>query len=75
MEALKWEGPEDSDEEIEDMLEYKDANEERQGVKYSKNGLSSFIDHLMETECPGSQDKNDAWKCKIKSNGMELFLK
>ena len=39
MDYYEWEGPEDSDEEIEEMIQYKTEAEIQAGIKYSKNGL------------------------------------
>ena len=45
-----WDGPEDSDEEIEEMAQFKNAYEEELGIKFSKNGIKEFIDNLVERE-------------------------
>ena len=34
-----WDGPEDSDEEIESMIQYKNEYEIKNNIKLSKNGL------------------------------------
>ena len=39
MERFIWEGPEDSDEEIQELLQYKNDYEDQLGIKYSKNGI------------------------------------
>lgn len=41
---MLWDGPIDSDEEMEEMLPYKSQYEKDMGIKYSKRGLSEFID-------------------------------
>jgi hypothetical protein len=38
-----WDGPEDSDEEIQSMIKYKNPQEEKENVKFSKRGLIDLI--------------------------------
>ena len=44
MSKLMWFGPEDSDEEVEEMAKLKTEWEIESGVKFSKRGLMSFIE-------------------------------
>ena len=39
-----WDGPQDSDEEIEEMICFKNNNENQIDIKFSKNGIKSFIE-------------------------------
>jgi hypothetical protein len=39
-----WDGPEDSDEEIEEMVKYKTQWEIDNGIKYSKKGIIETIE-------------------------------
>jgi len=45
-----WDGTEDSDEEISEMVPFKNKYESDMGVKYSKNGLKKFINEILEKE-------------------------
>ena len=48
-----WDGPEDSDEEIEELNKYKnDFEDEILGIKYSKNGIIQFIEKFLDYESP-----------------------
>ena len=47
---LDWDGPEDSDEEVSEMVQYKNKYEHEMGVKFSKKGLVSFIESLLQRE-------------------------
>lgn len=50
MTELLWYGPEDSDEEIEEMAKYKTPWEIEQGVKFSKRGLIDYIEKNIAFE-------------------------
>ena len=39
-----WDGPEDSDEEVQEMVKYKTQYEINQGIKFSKRGIIDFIE-------------------------------
>ena len=45
-----WDGPEDSDEEIEEMVVFKNEYEKQLGIKFSKNGIKSFVSKMMNEE-------------------------
>ena len=45
-----WDGPEDSDEEIEDMIPLKNKYEKEVGLKFSKNGIIEFIEKFLARE-------------------------
>ena len=47
MTDLAWFGPEDSDEEIEEMAKHKTPWEIEQNVKFSKNGLIEYIEKMI----------------------------
>ena len=42
-----WDGPSDSDEEIECMADLKNDWEKANGVKFSKNGLIEYIENFL----------------------------
>ena len=79
MKDWMWDGPEDSDEEIEDMVPLKNKQEKDLGLKFSKNGIISFIEKFLEHET--KFNTNDpitarAWKEKeVYSPGIKLYLK
>lgn len=50
MTELAWFGPEDSDEEIEEMAKHKTPWEIEQNVKFSKRGLIEYIERMIEYE-------------------------
>jgi len=50
MSMYAWDGPEDSDEEVSEMVPFKAQHEKDMGVKYSKNGLIEFIEAFHEAE-------------------------
>ena len=50
MQDFEWDGPSDSDEEIECMAVLKNQWEIDNGVKFSKNGLIEYIDSFIERE-------------------------
>ena len=57
MDYYIWDGPEDSDEELQDFVPLKNDYEVQMGIKYSKNGIMQFIDNLMSKE--SRQNKQD----------------
>jgi hypothetical protein len=48
MAELAWFGPEDSDEEVEEMAKFKTPWEIENGVKFSKRGLIDYIEKMIE---------------------------
>ena len=53
MSTFQWDGPEDPDEEISELLPFKnDFEESIFGLKYSKNGIVSFIENFFAYESP-----------------------
>ena len=46
----EWDGPEDSDEEIEEMIGMKTPWEMQDGVRYSKRGLIEYIEKMIAQE-------------------------
>ena len=64
MSGYIWDGPADPDEEIADLLPYKNDFENNQlGVKYSKNGIIGFIEKFMAFESP--DNTNDTKNAKL----------
>ena len=59
-----WDGPEDSDEEVAEMLPYKNAYEKELGVKFSKRGIINFVETFLQQE---SAEHNPDWKEKLSS--------
>jgi len=62
---LEWDGPEDSDEEIESLAKLKTDWEIQNNVKFSKNGIISYIESFIEQE---SSQNNKKWEQKLKTN-------
>ena len=50
LQEFEWDGPEDSDEEIQEMAKYKTKYELDQGIKFSKRGIIDFIEKSIENE-------------------------
>lgn len=50
MQDYLWDGPADSDEEIEEMIKYKNQYEKSIDLKFSKNGLINFIEKYMQND-------------------------
>ena len=79
MENYIWNGPEDSDEEIGELVPMKCDYETEWGIKYSKNGLVSFIEQQLKHE--SRQNKEDPknarlWEEKLKvPNGITMSIK
>lgn len=42
-----WDGPEDSDEEIPEMVALKNDQEKEMGIKFSKNGIIEYITSFL----------------------------
>ena len=73
-----WCGPEDSDEEIEELVKYKCDYEKEMGIKYSKNGIIKFVTDQLEYERrDNKQNPKNAklWEEKLKIPGAKMFLK
>lgn len=73
-----WEGPDDSDEEIEELVPYKNQYEKQQGIKFSKNGLVKYIEDMLELESPVNKKnaKNaKLWEKSLNYQGINLFIK
>ena len=78
MTELAWFGPEDSDEEIEEMAKHKTQSEIDQGVKFSKRGLIEYIEKMIALE--SNQNKEDPanaklWEQKLKQPGLTYCIK
>ena len=78
MTELAWFGPEDSDEEIEEMAKHKTQWEIDQGVKFSKKGLIDYIEKMIAYE--SNQNKEDPanaklWEQKLKQPGLTYCIK
>lgn len=78
MTDLLWDGPEDSDEEVEELLPFKTAYEQKQGIKFSKNGIIKYIEEMLAKENPNneSEPKTAAlWENHMKETAFKLHLK
>ena len=75
--ALAWDGPEDSDEEIEEMAKLKTEWEIRNGVKFSKRGIIEYIENFLVQESKANKDPKvaKAWDQKLKVPALTYFLK
>lgn len=72
MDNYIWDGPDNSDEEIESMLPFKNEWETQKGVKFSKNGLIEFIDKFLKEE---STEFQKAWEKKLDAPAIKYYLK
>ena len=73
-----WDGPEDSDEEIEDMALYKTKYEKEKGIKFSKRGIIEYIEKLIAEQNPDNKENPHCarqWEEKVKTNGLKMYLK
>jgi len=78
MTELAWFGPEDSDEEIEEMAKHKTQWEIDQGVKFSKKGLIDYIEKMIAYESnQNMEDPANAklWEQKLKQPGLTYCIK
>ena len=78
MQNFLWDGPEDSDEEILELLPFKCEYEKEMGIKYSKNGIIDFVISQIKKET--REDKTDPknaklWEEKLKIPGLKMYLK
>lgn len=53
---LVWDGPVDSDEEVEELLPFKTDLERKQGIKFSKNGIIKYIEENLNADSPHNTD-------------------
>ena len=72
---LLWDGPENSDEEIEEMVQYKNQYEKEMGVKFSKNGIIKFIEDNLRKEDTSQGTITNFWQNHFESPGISLYLK
>lgn len=73
-----WDGPQDSDEEIEELLPFKNEQEKELGVKYSKNGIKKFIEDMVAHEnAKNTNDPENAklWEIKLDTPNIQFFVK
>ena len=73
-----WDGPEDSDEELEELTQFKNDYEEEMGIKYSKKGIIQFIENFVRKESRSNkEDVSNAklWEEKVKSPGLTMYIK
>lgn len=59
MREFAWDGPEDSDEEIEALLPYKNELEKRAGIRLSKRGIIQYVESVVRNE---SAVATDLWE-------------
>ena len=72
MEQYAWDGPEDSDEEVPEMVLLKNQHEKQMGIKFSKRGIIEFIENFLATEDPA---KNSAWSQKSSADNFKFSMK
>jgi phosphoenolpyruvate synthase/pyruvate phosphate dikinase len=73
-----WDGPDDSDEEIEELAKYKCDYEKKAGIKFSKNGIIKFVTEQLSKESRSNKSDpkiSKAWEEKLKIPGLVMFLK
>lgn len=75
---LMWDGPEDSDEEVEELLPYKNEYEKQMGVHFSKNGIIKFVEENLELEsadCKKNPKNAKLWEKQLTFQGITLYTK
>jgi predicted ATPase len=73
-----WDGPEDSDEEIEEMAIFKNQIEKQQGVKFSKNGIKQYVEAMIATESASNTESKATaklWENRMETPNIKFFLK
>ena len=73
-----WDGPEDSDEEMEEMVPFKCDYEKNMGIKYSKNGIIKIVNETMQRESKDNKKEPKiakSWEEKLKIPGLKMYLK
>ena len=73
-----WDGPEDSDEEVEELLPFKNDQEKQLGVQFSKNGIIKFVEAQLELESPDNKKnaKNaKLWEKQLQYQGIAPYTK
>lgn len=69
-----WDGPLDSDEEIEELVPFKNHFEVEQNIKFSKNGFKSYIDEILKQEEP-TGEKQKEWEQKLSDKSLKVMIK
>ena len=72
MKDYKWDGPEDSDEEVESLVRFKTDWEKKAGIRLSKRGIIEYIEKMVKQE---TASYNSQWEEKAKETNMTYFLK
>ena len=67
-----WDGPEDSDEEVESLVRFKTDWEKKAGIRLSKRGIIEYIEKMVKQE---TASYNSQWEEKAKETNMTYFLK
>ena len=67
-----WDGPEDSDEEVESLVRFKTDWEKKAGIRLSKRGIIEYIEKMVKQE---TSSYNSQWEEKAKETNMTYFLK
>ena len=76
--AFLWDGPEDSDEEIEEMASLKNAFEKETGIKFSKRGIREYIESIINTETNKNTEDpaiSKKWEEKLSTPNIKFLLK
>lgn len=78
MTAFAWDGPEDSDEEVAEMVPLKNEFEKQQGIRFSKRGIIEYVEAFLERE--SSENKTDPatakkWEEKLSTPTLKFYLK
>ena len=70
MKQYLWDGPENSDEEVEDMVQLKSQYEKDCGVKFSKKGIIAHIEEMLAMEDPSNAANSESkkWVESFKQN-------
>lgn len=67
----------DSDDEIDELKRFANPTEVKQGVRFSKNGMLSYIDRLLSQERPDGEDEAIAqqWTLKLDTPTFKYWCK
>lgn len=72
LESLAWDGPEDSDEEVPEMVALKTEWEKENGIRFSKRGIINYCENLIATDCI---ENDNAWDLKLKSPNIMYYIR
>ena len=69
---MKWDGPDDPDEEIVSMIEMKAPHEIEEGIIYSQNGIVKYIENILGKE---NSEADSKWVKHLDTPVLKYYLK